>query len=262
MQKVVIKGAGRRQFDQNAELAQFVQEHRNRAPDVECSVEHIGNGVYQIGCQVFTAGNHSVCITDQCGNTKPMGTLQVLSGAPHAPLCRLDPRNSYQGVTTQSFTCYLYTFDQFLNPHSASGTGGCGSVHASVGNQGMTVVPASQVTRGKRPIVGNFTLIALTFTPTSKGVQRLNVRIGSEVIPACPVEVNIVSLTDCFPMKLKLLRGYLTSHHCVGYTPTITITRDDILESAVRELRDHYFHRIIRVRFGDEVGIDTGGVAR
>ena len=262
VQRVVIKRAGRREFNPSAELAHFVQKSRLGAPDVECSVEHIDGGVYQIECQVFTAGNHSICITDQCGNTHRMGTtLEVVSGSIYAPLCRLDPRNSYQGVMTESFVCYLYAFDQFLNPCSVAGN--LASVHATVGNQTMTAIPASQVTKGRLPVVAGFTLIALKFTPHSKGIQQLNVRIGSEAIPGCPVEVNVVPLTTSFPMRLKELRHYLRMRYCkFGYTPTITINREDILESAVRELQDQYFHRTIRVRFGDEVGIDTGGVSR
>jgi hypothetical protein len=65
-----------------------------------------------------------------------------------------------------------------------------------------------------------------------------------------------------FKDRLFELRKYLRARHCIGYTPTLTLRRDMLLESAVQAVQGHHFSRTLRIRFGDEPGIDMGGIVR
>ena len=61
---------------------------------------------------------------------------------------------------------------------------------------------------------------------------------------------------------MRPLQAYLLRNHQSGTTPTLTIRREAVLESAVEVLREEHFSMLIRVRFRDERGVDAGGVSR
>lgn len=250
VKRAVVKHAAQR-HSQHPDMAiqriQAAQQHN--ANDAECSFDHLGNGEYRLKCQVFTAGKHSVVITDQY-RSHIMGTVRVQSGRPHAAHCRLHPMNTYQGEVSQPYRCHLYLFDQYFNgclPES------CLLVEATVGTQNLHSYFAFAVA---------FNCVKLSFTPTSAGKKPLVIKVCGQPIPGSPLVLNIVAHPVSFQQKFKKLKTYLVKNHCVGYTPTLTMSRENVLESAIQELHDHYFHHIIRVRFGDEPGMDTGGVSR
>ena len=218
--------------------------------DSECSIIHLGNGDYQLQCQVFTAGNHSIVVTDQYERSEVMGTVKVQDGRPHAPNCRIDPTNTYQAMVSERYECYLYLYDRFFNSCSPAYHS---FVEATVGADHL------QTFFAPGPLSNR---VKLYFTPTSRGIKQLLIKVFAEVVPGCPIDLNIIALTQSFKQKFKNLKTYLVNNHCVGYTPTLTINRENILESAVQTLYDDYFHCIIRVRFGAEPGMDTGGVSR
>ena len=254
IQQAVVRGAGKREFNPNLDLA-GIRALASRPKEARITVEHTGNGVYQMQCEVFTLGSHFINVTDQYGKSLTIGTLEVVPGPPSVHHCRLDPNNSYKAVTTEKHTIFLHVYDRFFNPSTFAET----NIQATIGSQTLHVTPALQVRGSPSTRLNCF---ALSFTPVSQGKQQLKVTVAGELLPSCPIEVNVIPLTESFDVKLKRLRTYLKGRHCSGYTPTITIDRDNILESAIHQLHESHFHHVVRVRFGDEPGIDTGGVAR
>ena len=246
----VVKHAAQRHSQHPDMTIQMIQAAQQRNPnDAECSFDHLGNGEYQLKCEVFTAGKHSVVITDQY-KSHIMGTVRIHSGRPHPAHCRLHPINTYQGEVSQHYGCYLYLFDQYFNsclPES------CSLVEAAVGTQNLRCYSAFAVA---------LNCVKLSFTPTSAGKKSLVIKVCGQPIPGSPLVLNIVAHPVSFQQKFQKLKAYLVKNHCVGYTPTLTMNRENILESAIQKLHDHYFHHIIRVRFGGEPGMDTGGVSR
>ena len=250
VKRAVVKHAAQRHSqhpDMTIQMIQAAQQHN--ANDAECSFDHLGNGEYQLKCKVFTAGKHSVVITDQF-KSHVMGTVRVQSGRPHPAHCRLHPINTYQGEVSQPYRCYLSLFDQYFNSCLADS---CSFVEATVGTQNLRCYSAFVVA---------LNCVQLSFTPTSAGKKSLVIKVCGQPIPGSPLVLNIVAHPVSFQQKFQKLKAYLVQNHCVGYTPTLTMNRENILESAIQELHDHYFHHVIRVRFGNEPGMDTGGVSR
>ena len=251
VQRAIVKNAARQDSqppDAPVETSQTVELRITK--DSECSIKHLGRGEYQLQCQVFTAGIHSIVVTDQYERSEVMGTVNVQHGRPHPPHCRIDPNNTYQAVVSEQYQCYLYLYDQFFNrcsPDSRS------LVEATVGTDHLRTYSAPGVV---------FNRVKVYFTPTSPGMKQLLIKVCGELVPGCPIDLSVVAPTYSFKQKFKNLKSYLVNNHCNGYTPTLTINRENILESAVQTLYDDYFHRIIRVRFGTELGMDTGGVSR
>lgn len=234
--------------------------HAPGRKDVQCTIEYHGSGTYEITGNVYVAGEHPVAVTDHTGGLNTLGTIKVKCGLPYPPHCRLDPSNNYQAVVSQRFSCYLYLFDEYYNECTEEHIS---LVSATVEGQCLCVHPAySEMHSASLSQRSHSSCVSLSFIPRSKGVKELHVKVCGQAILTSMVQLNILPFTEAFELKFKKLKDYLKRNECVGCTPTITIDRNNILESAIHELHSQYFHHIIRVRFNDEPGIDTGGVAR
>lgn len=251
IRSAVIEGAGKREFENPDLSLQDIVALQSHSTPAQCTVEHTGNGVYEFSCDVYTAGTHKVRIVDHYGTRRSIGTIRVEGGEPSARHSRLDPGNNYRAVRSEKFTIHVHVYDTFFNPVSKLSSR---QIQADIGMQSFSVLQSLE---------GPNTY-ALFLTPNSHGKKELCVRIGGELVPSCPLEINIVPLMESFSKKLRRLREYLFRTHRAlrSYIPTITIDRENLLESAVTQLHEQYFYQTIRVRFGDEPGIDTGGVSR
>ena len=228
-------------------------EDRSEAEDVICDVSYISNGEYIVKCQVFAMGYHDIVVMESCLKSSVMGQIRVVSDLPYGSNCRLADTNVYEPTTGIQHSISVELFDRFTNPvHYQKNHKKL--IEASLGNQ--ILVPYSE------PGVRSSRFIIFRFTAYEAGQVLLNIRINNCNVPMCPMILNVklsmVGLMD----KLKKLRLYLQSRYSLGYTPTLTIDRERVLESSMAALQPQHFRGIMRIRFGDEVGIDMGGVTR
>ncbi len=258
--QAVIDGAGKREFHHpNPNLQDIIALQSSHVEPAQCAVKYIANGVYQLMCDVFTVGTHLVRIVDQCSMRRSIGTIQVLSGMPSAWHSSLESSNNYKATEGERYSIHLHVFDTFFNPCCEVDSNRIqASIAYNQSNRLQSFVVQQSSDRSGRP-TNTFTL---SVTPIFHGKGELHVRVSGEYVSPCPLEINITPVTDSLPKKLRNLREYLSHYHGAGSTPTITIDRRNILESAIHEIHQSYFDRTIRVRFGDELGIDAGGVSR
>lgn len=98
----------------------------------------------------------------------------------------------------------------------------------------------------------------ITVVLPSEVFRFLHVRVGGRDIVGSPVLLQY-NFSGRFKQRVSSLRQSLACH---GYTPTLTMDRSHLLETAVNFLQPNMFQKTIRVRFGDEQGVDFGGVSK
>ena len=259
MKKAVVRGAGKAGINSESSLENICTQSSKR-PDSICSVEHCGDGLYQLQCTVYCAGHHPLLITDVHGKMVHMMTLQVQPGTVYPPHCRLDPNNSYIAPVFQKYTCHVYLYDEYFNPCCLTQND---MVRAWVGAQNLSVTRAMshhehlETAESK----GEYNLLTFKFSPQPATATELWVKINEENLPFCPVPIKITG-EEPFKRRLERLRRNIQQeqYRKARYAPTITIDRSNILESALQNAE--YFYTTVHVRFGDEPGVDFGGVAR
>lgn len=261
MKKAVVRGAGKASISSESSL-EVICAQLSKRPDSVCSVEHCGDGLYQLQCTVYCAGHHPLLITDVHGKTVCMMTLQVQPGNVYPPHCRLDPNNSYIASVFQEYTCNVYLYDEYFNPCCLTHKD---MVHAWVGAQNLSVARATCTSHHDRLETikpkGDHNLVTFKFSPQPTTATELWIKINEKNLPFCPVSIKITG-EEPFKRRLDRLRRNIQQeqYRKARYAPTVTIDRSNILESALQNAE--YFYTTVHVRFGDEPGIDLGGVAR
>lgn len=253
----VIKGAGQRDFD----LSSFtpLEDLRQRLSqavraDVICLMSDKGNGMYTFSGCVFTAGIHDIVVTSIDHTSFTMGRVRVIPATPYAKHCRLELDSVYQTEpeVSKKYTILLNLYDEFFNACNSQRVS-LKEIQVSIGQQHLQSFPHYR-DRNK---------LCFSFIPISSGAVKLLVSISGELVPECPLALTVRVVTESFLKRFSTLRRYLQMSVCCYYTPTLTIDRNNLLESAVNMLNvGDYFRRTIRVRFRDEPGIDTGGLSR
>lgn len=219
--------------------------------DISCEVRHESGGVYSLACRAYRAGLlRLVGVTRD--ETRALGEVAISSGPPYAPRCLL-VLNQRTATVNEPFACLVHAYDEFGNPCSA-GTSTVG-VAATCNNQIAAVARATRKEGGSH-------VVLISFTPRARGTVSLDVTVNGARVPSCPVLLDVAPHGKAFPENLEVLLAHLRANHAFGSTPTITIRRDNILGSAMEALNPYAFHQVVRVRFGDEPGIDAGGIAR
>ena len=255
--KVSLKGAGQRDI---AYLSSMFGErlqgalHRSRGVDVIWQISDEGNGTYKFNGCVFTAGVHDVVVTSIDHTSFTMGQIRVIHASPYAKHCCLELDSVYHAEpeVSKTYIILMRLYDEFFNACSSSRISLAG-IQASIGQQQLHCTSYNK----------DQTKLKLSFTPYSPGQVRLVVAVRGELLRECPLTLTVKAITESFLRRSKALRRYLTEYRCYCYTPTLTIDRNNLLESAISVLNvENYFKRIVRVRFGSEPGIDTGGIAR
>ena len=93
-----------------------------------------------------------------------------------------------------------------------------------------------------------------------KSYKYLDITVKNHSIFNSPI---LLTYSDQAPFKTRYGELMRQCHkYQNGYTPTLTIKRKSVLESAIVELHTSYFFKTIRIRFDDEPGIDDGGLCR
>ncbi len=246
---VTIRGGGRRRSSQTE--------------DVKCNVYYKSNGKYIIQCQLFASGSHDIVVTDSCLKSAVFGRVKVYSGHPHGENCQLVNTNVYEATIGIQYSLSVELFDEFKNPTRYRDDYMIIRItDASVGREvliGYTGPCAYKYGLTSSP---STRFIIFSFLPRETGLVSLHIKINGTSISACPLPFNVNISMDSLKVKLKKLKGYLAARYRRGYTPTLTIDRSRLLESAVEILQDSYFSNIVRIRFGDEIGVDIGGISR
>ena len=104
--------------------------------------------------------------------------------------------------------------------------------------------------------------VGIHFTVYGYNPTVIKILIFGDEISGSPVLLKIDNTERSFKERFNILRHILSQKYGGRYAPTLTIERNNILESAINVLSPDYFKMIIRVRFGNEPGIDDGGVSR
>lgn len=227
---------------------------QSRGVDVICHVSDEGNGTYMLDGCVFTAGIHDIVVTSLNHTSFIMGQIRVIHASPYAKHCYVELDSVYhtEPEVSKPYTILMKLYDEFFNACSSSRVS-LAEIQASIGQQQLHCVPLKK----------DQTKLKLSFTPYSPGQVKLVISVRGEPLCECPLALTVKAVTESFFKRFKALRGYLREYLCYYYTPTLTIDRNNLLESAVSMLNvENYFKRIVRVRFGKEPGIDTGGLAR
>ena len=101
------------------------------------------------------------------------------------------------------------------------------------------------------------------FKLIQEGTRDLEIFVSEELLPACPIRYTVLKMVETFLMRYQKLR-FMNGRYGNAQTPTFTVDRDNILESSMQVFARHenYFYMHLRVRFGEEPGIDAGGVVR
>ena len=93
-----------------------------------------------------------------------------------------------------------------------------------------------------------------------KFYKYLDITVKNHSIFNSPI---LLTYSDRAPFKKRYGELMRQCHkYQNGYTPTLTIKRNSVLESAIVKLHTSYFYKTIRIRFDDEPGIDEGGLCR
>ena len=108
--------------------------------------------------------------------------------------------------------------------------------------------------------VGNLdhpNVVLISFILHTHGRVVLDLTVDGEQVPWCPIQLDIVPLTEAFTQ----LRAHPRT---IESTPTLTISRGNILDSAMAAMHayTYTFHQVVRVHCNDETSIDAGGIAK
>ena len=215
-----------------------------------CTTEHIGEGIYRLQTTVYSAGIHPVRITNHTGVSGTLGRVEVECGPAFQPNCLLGPGIPTTAILYKKFQILLHLFDEYCNPCSPDR-----SVRARVDSgERVSITHSSNAAKN---------CMAIAFVPSLLGKKEVFVYVNNSLVNGRTIQVDVVRpILQNFEAKVQELKLYIKTHYREGYTPTITIDRGNILESAVNSLPENYFNFVVRVRFGDECGIDDGGLAR
>ena len=252
-----LSGAGQRDasFRTNMVGERVLNQPKSRGVDVICCVSDKGDGTYTFDGCVFTAGTHDIVVTSVSHTSFVMGHIRVIHASPYAKHCSLELDSVYhtEPVLNKKYTMSLKMYDMFFNACDSHRVDQRKDFQVSVGQQRVS----SFLHKKDR------TKLELSFFPIQRGPVKLHVYVRGELLPECPLTLTVKVVTESFLKRFDSLKRYLREYLCYYYTPTLTIDRNSLLESAVNVLNvGNYFRRIVRVRFGDEPGIDTGGLAR
>lgn len=251
--KATLKGVGQKDVSLRSMRDERLLEDAKGA-DVICRVSDEGNGTYSFCGFVFTAGKHDVVVTTVNGISFTMGKIKVIHASLYAMHCSLELDGTYrmEPEVSKTYTLVMKMHDEFFNACDARRVN-LSEIKASAGQYQLNCTPHDR----------DRTKLKLSFSPKSPGLVELVVSVRGELLPTCPISLNVKAVTKNFFMRFWALSQYLEKHLCQSYTPTLTIDRNNLLVTAMRLLNQgNCFRKIVRVRFDGEPGIDTGGLSR
>ena len=250
VKSIIIQGGGKRTPNLEAE-------------DISGDVSYVDSGEYAMKVQLFATGTHNIMVTNSRLESFVLGKVKVTSGMPHGGCCKLSDFNSYEATLDTRHCISVELFDQFNNPtHYNDDFMVIRITEASIGDHVLNAYTGPHAFNLGYTTSRSTRFIIFTFTPRKVGQSLLQISINHTPLPDCPLPFNVRISMQTLKEKLHRLKDYLQGRHSIGYTHTLTIDRQRLLESAVEVLQEHHFSKIIRVRFGDEIGLDVGGISR
>ena len=260
VQTVVISKADKYEFRSDISHDEIQRTIAQGAKDVVCEINDEGNGSYSIIGTVYTSGLHTVNITAPFSQV--VGKVKVVNGPPFGPNCRLLSSNVYQVFTSQKYSCSVALYDQYMNECKAPVW--YNKLAGSVGESRLNSSPSvpSFPTRMVTYLDNN--IACLTFTPRIHGNFQLKVTVSGQPVPLSPLPFIVIKVNESLKTRFGKLKGFIVGQFGQRSTPTFTIDRSNIIESAFHVFNMHpgYFERHLKVRFGEEVGVDAGGISK
>ena len=245
IKNAIVQSAGQLCIDSSSSLV-VIQASQSNRPDTECNVDFMGNGAYRLQCVLYGTGTHSLVVTDTCKTSLCMATVRVAPSTAYPLHCRLDPSNSYRALAFREFTFYMYIYDAHFNPC-------CLDSHSHIVIYlGFRQYQAKYTRSSKR--VGNH--YAVRFSPLPTSYKKMDIALNGTLIGDSPVDIHVKHAS----LQERLEQLWRSTRSVSVYAPTITVDRANLLESALQNSK--YFHAPLYIRFGDEPGVDLGGVAR
>ena len=214
-------------------------------------------GVYMSKCKIKKVGVHRISVQLNSDQFEVMGSVVISSGPPEASKSEIC--NVAMGMLSVSLEegrngrCKLILRDQFSNLCKGEATT-LRMVSAEVSNIASTSSDGGYTCELNASQDQNFITIVLP----SKIFHFLHVCVGGRDVVGSPALLQYKSNAS-FKQRVSKLRKSLACH---GYTPTLTMDRSHLLETAINLLHPSLLQKTIRVRFGDEQGIDCGGVSK
>ena len=215
---------------------------RGQPTDLQCQVTSVGWGVFQATFTAYTAGIHSIAVGQHPLSSKVVAT--VVSPDPTRTVCS----NWQREVLGCPWSCTVELYDKYGNPveEARHAVVAQYSVDETLRHATITKIPGTNKCQ-------------VSVECPRAGAYEVNIFVDSTLIPNMPLRFTAVITTS---EKFKQLKRLLIRNWCRGSTPTLTMVRSNLLESAINQLTDDVLRHQVRVRFDDEIGIDAGGVSR
>ncbi len=235
---------------------QYPLSHRNlvQSPtNIVCHVQDNSDGTYMIKARVTIQGMYNLYI-----NNEVFSSVKVNHGDPCPANFQLLQSNTYELSVSERVQCMIAMYDQYFNP--------CPFKEWQQSIKGKAVMRSSYANCTPLPQRESQPENVFCFDvfATEKGSLQFTIFFRDEQLPFCPIEYTVLKVLESLSSRVCKLQLYLTQLYGSNKTPTFTIHRDNLLESSMSVFVVHpdYFHKHLRVRFGAEPGIDTGGVSR
>ena len=215
---------------------------RGQPTDLQCQVISVGLGVFQATFTAYSCGIHSIAVGQHTLSAKVVAA--AVTPDPTRTVCSNWQRVGF-GCT---WGCTVELYDKYGNPVEEA-------KHPVIAQCSMD----EMLRRATITKIPGTNKCQVSVECSRAGTYEVNIFVENTPIPNMPLRFIAEIPTS---EKFKQLKNSLMHNWCQGCTPTLTMVRSNLLESAIRQLTDDMLRYQVRVRFDDEIGIDAGGVSR
>ena len=217
---------------------------------------------------IIVAGSNGIFIeTNNPLHPMHIGTVEVSScRMPHYQYCEVyindqavTPNTVLAIHSNTTVTCVIYLYDIYRNIW----TGDVKSIQAFLLTKRVNIPPVNPLNMTVYQLDKGVACITFQAPLARYDMLKICCSFSNQCEDIVTVMLDILEpLPSPFEDRYKKLMSTLKSARCKRATHTMTIDRENILESAVSTIKAVDFEKVIRVRFGEELGIDEGGVSR
>ena len=259
---IVIKQCGPRlPLHTQAELPPLNLILNASSQDCNCVTKYLNNGVFEVAFTPYCTGSGLFHVSSTGSDTSSQlhnVNLTVKCGRPSAVHSRVQYHRTSVAMN-KTYSLKLYLFDKYFNSVQPSKVDFRRWVN-------IEVLTNSEEANFSIKKVNNYFVIR--FVARQLHLTRhysIVITIDGVNVPQTPLLISVTNYrpTSAHRIEHKLDTLYVSLHcHRKSGLPTQTVERNDILNSALRILSGDNIRYRLRVRFDDEIGMDTGGLSR